>query len=180
MDPYGNHGSGRGGVAAPVAVLQAAVDHVLQEAKQKALARVTGLPPFIESDTFVGPKRGYYFGTGEQGVGWVPSAAAEAAIAVHPQQHTPAVPVCRHRRPAASHSCTYPTGSLLCVVTAATGGAAGGTRQAHACGTEALLPPSPGTTVMPSSQTPRPMRMRGRAPGRLGAPRSRSWTQSSC
>lgn len=64
-------------VAEPVAVLQAAIQQLAQRDQQlhqqhqhePAVQPKPDVPLFLPADRFQGPKKGYYFGTGDEGTG---------------------------------------------------------------------------------------------------------------
>ena len=54
----------------PAAVLQAAIRGVVERLPEKLKDEKDKVQEFQLARYYVGPKRGYYFGTGEQGTGW--------------------------------------------------------------------------------------------------------------
>lgn len=80
-----NRGFRGGDAAEPVAVLQAAIQQLAQrdqQAHEPAPAEraqpAVEVPQFIPADYFQGARQGYYFGTGDEGTGYVPDGHTAA------------------------------------------------------------------------------------------------------
>lgn len=75
--------------AEPVAVLQAAIQQLVQRDQQAhepapAQHAKPEVPHFIAASYFQGPKQGYFFSTGDEGTGWVlPSFLAARQLHSH-------------------------------------------------------------------------------------------------
>ncbi|KIY96060.1 hypothetical protein MNEG_11903 [Monoraphidium neglectum] len=71
MDGSGSQRRGGGATAEPVAVLEAAIQRMVQDAKSKALAKAaSAAAPFLPAPAFQGRRRGYAFTTRAQGTGY--------------------------------------------------------------------------------------------------------------